>query len=767
MHIRQEIKEMKFVRSIAHVFGRQFVMLILGMLIVVSIASAAYIQSLRTMTQTESFTYLSEITYQIKVNIERTLSENNARLDVAYDALRQGHYETIADFQSAMNRLNLSLKYSQFGCLDANGNWCFDGVPKQFAPLMNFNIELTQQRNAIMSPTYEINGADHVLFALHIAPITVGDTQIIALAGAVRRADVANMLSLSLFGENGYASIIRTDGAIVARTVHRFGERSVYNVLNALSAADLPRDITLTQLREKIELDLPIQLQLQVENQKMFVTFLPLNVPQSWTLMTMVPPDVVSTQATSFMRLTLASCVAVILIFSTLLGIIIIMQRAVRIRLETAAYVDDVTGGANRSSFVRSATLCLQSTSIRPRAVIYCNIDRFKMLNERLGRGKADILLAHVYRVLAGELSGDEYVGRLMADHFGLLLTLTSRTLIIERITRWNELIIDRWPEALPFANLLMTYGIYETTEVYEDILLMLDRANLACKRIDDAVKMRVPYYFYDADLQEKLAFSQMLEGNMQAALENKAFIMYLQPKYEPRSEKIVGAEALVRWQLTTDKMIFPDSFIPLFESNGFIIALDLYIFECACAFLRCLQDDGRPTITISINLSRAHLLNPDFIHRYVEIWSRYNIPASAIELELTETTIFDDFQLLRKIIGDIHACGFRCSMDDFGSGYSSLNMLHQVDVDTLKLDKCFFQDLSDEYQGKNKIVIKNVLNLAQELKMTVVAEGIETRGQMEFVRDLGCDMIQGYYYARPMPQEKVYALLCENSEDK
>lgn len=229
---------------------------------------------------------------------------------------------------------------------------------------------------------------------------------------------------------------------------------------------------------------------------------------------------------------------------------------------------------------------------------------------------------------------------------------------------------------------------------------------------------------------------------------------MYLQPKIGTRDGKLKGAEALVRWKHPVKGVIFPDAFIPLFERSGKICQLDLYVFEEVCRILSGWIQEKKNVYPISVNLSRAHYYENDFLQKYYETAKKYGVPCELIEFELTESIFLEDDQIahVKKSIRDMHRMGFRCALDDFGAGYSSLGLLKEFDVDTLKLDRRFFLDMSGE---KAQHVIRGVADLAVKLNMRTVAEGIETQEQLLFLQSIPCDEIQGYIFSPPLPVEE------------
>ncbi len=275
-----------------------------------------------------------------------------------------------------------------------------------------------------------------------------------------------------------------------------------------------------------------------------------------------------------------------------------------------------------------------------------------------------------------------------------------------------------------------------------------MDRANTARKTIKGGHKNS--FAFYDKEMHKKILKEKEIENSMVDALNNGEFIVYFQPKYSLSDYQIIGAEALVRWDNPQKGLIPPIEFIPVFERNGFIVNIDFYVFEEVCKKIREWMDEGQKVVPISVNLSRMHFVNSNFIEEFKLIVDKYKIPTRLIELELTETAVLDNIEGLLDTMNNLKEKGFVISMDDFGTGYSSLNLLKELPVDILKLDRAFFTEKDES--NNEKIVISNVIKMAKELKMKVISEGVETISQVEFLKQIGCDMVQGYLFSKPMP---------------
>jgi EAL domain-containing protein (putative c-di-GMP-specific phosphodiesterase class I) len=244
--------------------------------------------------------------------------------------------------------------------------------------------------------------------------------------------------------------------------------------------------------------------------------------------------------------------------------------------------------------------------------------------------------------------------------------------------------------------------------------------------------------------------WERKVEDDMERALANREFQVYLQPKINTSEEKLGGAEALVRWIHPTEGFVPPNRFIPIFEQNGFILKLDDFMLEEVAKQQAKWISEGWQVVPISVNVSRAHFTREDLAEHISEIVDRYQVPHEVIELELTESAFFDDKEMLLTTVKKLRDAGFSVSMDDFGAGYSSLNSLKELSLDVLKIDADFFRG-SDSLE-RGMLIVTEVINLAKKLNMKIVAEGIESREQVDFLKEQECDLIQGYYFAKPMP---------------
>ena len=280
----------------------------------------------------------------------------------------------------------------------------------------------------------------------------------------------------------------------------------------------------------------------------------------------------------------------------------------------------------------------------------------------------------------------------------------------------------------------------------------MEDRAAMARKAAKENVLSNI--LFYKEQFKDNLYNRKFIEENMETAIAGEQVMMYLQPKYSISKNEIIGAEALVRWRHPERGMIFPNQFIPIIEENGYIKKVDYYIWERACRFIKRCMDAGI-TCPISVNVSRVHLRDDECIQVLSDLISHSGIKKELLELEITETA--DNQQVSMKAL-QLKDEGYTLLMDDFGSGYSSLNILLETPFDVIKLDKKFMENMVISTKGR--LILEQMVRMAEKLNLGILAEGVETKEQVELLQSIGCDQVQGYYYAKPMPEEEVFELL-------
>ena len=422
-----------------------------------------------------------------------------------------------------------------------------------------------------------------------------------------------------------------------------------------------------------------------------------------------------------------------------------------RAKIKKYAFTDPLTGYSNKTNFMLMAEKIIWSKDPTGYAVVSLDIDKFKLINSMHGFDVGNLILKEIAELMRRDMGTGELFCREADDRFGLLLRIQSESAVETRLWKLIKN-ISKLPETLG-TNFLYTIscGVYSLKKTDKDIYSAVEWANMARENAKERRQNWLSWY--DDSMRKKVIEEQNIENRMEVALLKDEFHVYYQPKIRLQDETLAGAEALVRWKTESGEILNPIKFIPIFESNGFILKLDLYVFEQVCRQLSRWIAKGVDLCPISVNLSRVHLNEPDFYLNYTDILERYNIPPELIEIELTESMVFDNVLLMRGVISAFKQAKLKVSVDDFGSGYSSLNLLKDLSFDYLKLDKEFLSTAAVTERGKK--IIKSTKYLADQLDMILLAEGVETQEQVDFLRSIGCDLVQGYYFSKPLPLEE------------
>ena len=409
----------------------------------------------------------------------------------------------------------------------------------------------------------------------------------------------------------------------------------------------------------------------------------------------------------------------------------------------TAVEHDELTGIYTRQAFFYHAKTLLKAKAEERFHLIVADIRDFKLINSSYGDKIGDEVLCYLAKTYT-KMFRDGLVSRYGSDQF-VCMTYGDWDLSLETMKKLTEEIAEN----APIPNLMIKYGVYEDVDTSLPISVICDRGFMAIRSIRDNYEHGIAYY--TEEMNQKQMQDRALENRFESAISNKEFVAYFQPKYDVKIEKIVGAESLVRWINSDGSMVMPGDFIPLYERDGLIVRLDEYIFRHVCEFQRELMEKGQELLPISVNLSRASIHHIGVVDRYVEIVKETGIPFSCVPIELTETATLNNVKI-RDFTERLVNAGFALHMDDFGSGYSSLITLSELPFNTLKIDKSLIDCIG---QQKGRMVVQQVIILAHGLGMNVIAEGVETAEQVELLREMECDDIQGFYYSRPLPREE------------
>lgn len=413
------------------------------------------------------------------------------------------------------------------------------------------------------------------------------------------------------------------------------------------------------------------------------------------------------------------------------------------VQMITAVENDELTGVYTRQAFFYHAKKLLKLKPDEKFHLVIADIRDFKLINSSYGEKMGDNILRYLAKVYT-EMIKTGLVSRYGSDQF-VCIAYGECDLSAETMMKLEKEIAGK----APIPNLMIKYGIYEDIDKSLPVSVICDRGFMAIRSIRDNYECSVAYY--TEKMKQKQMRDRELENRFETAMSNGEFVAYFQPKYDVKTEKISGAESLVRWINPDGSMVMPGEFIPLYERDGLIVKLDEYIFRYVCEFQRERMERGQELLPISVNLSRASIHHSGVAERYMEIIKKNGIPFSCVPIELTETATLNRV-VIRDFTERLVNAGFSIHMDDFGVGYSSLITLSELPFDTMKIDKSLIDGIS---QQKGRIVVLQGIILGHGLGMKVVAEGVESADQVELLREMECDDIQGFYYSRPLPKDE------------
>lgn len=449
----------------------------------------------------------------------------------------------------------------------------------------------------------------------------------------------------------------------------------------------------------------------------------------------------------------------ILIFFATLICFVIALLLMILHKKSYMIEHDNITGLPAYSHFEFDAKKLLKNALPNEYMILSLNADNFRIINDTYGILCGNEILKLLGKHFASQCGKNEFVCRFYADNFVFLIKNMEFFWDIEErvynMTNVDNIVKKYLPPKYQFT---FSASIYRIENPLDDIESMISKANLAQKLYKNHFATH-RVIEYTSELKESYSWNREITLSMEEAFENKEFEVFYQPKFKFEDETIIGAEALIRWNNPRKGFLPPAKFIPLFEDNGFIEKIDKFVLNNVCNFLeewnKTKESKSNP-LTISFNLSRYNIYNPNLISDLKQISRSYDIGDNKIEVELTERIMVDNPNRLIKIMGEIKKAGFSVSVDDFGAGYSSLNLLKNMPADVIKLDKDFLSSQEENKNQKERIIITSVIEMAKKLNITTVAEGVETKDQCEMLKTSGCDIAQGFYYAKPM-QEKLF----------
>ena len=572
------------------------------------------------------------------------------------------------------------------------------------------------------------------------------DGEKIAILLIVTTESYKDIFSNKIFEGKGFSYIVDKTGVIVVNANRKVKNGNLIEVIKQiLKSGEKEKFVSIQNtINNNLKNDFSGENILETIYGKYYMVYEPIGANE-WTIFTFIPSSAIASEANRALLTTFIISIIVILVFVSICIYIIIANNIKQKQLYQYAYIDSVTQKGNVYFFREKGQEILEK-NISDLYIFILDINKFKMINKAYGYKIGNNILFGIGEELQKIFAyNNSLVCRYSNDFFAVLFQSNKSinnmlNKVIKNIEKLN--INDN------LYNLSINIGVYKIKKEDTDITQVIDKALIA--HSISKGNMFDKYHIYDEKIEKEIEEESKIESEMNKALIAKEFNVYYQPKIYTNTEKIYGAEALVRWE-HNGELIPPNKFIPLFEKNRFILKLDLYIFEQVCKDMKMWKEKYRKEPVISVNVSRQHFMEEKFLEEYTMITGKYGINPNNIDLEITESAAANDGIDIIEIMEKMKRLGFLISIDDFGTGYSSLSMLQDMPADIIKIDKSFVDKI-----GKNENnIVDYILNIAKELKIKTIAEGVETKEQKEYLLEKGCDIIQGYYYSKPLQKDE------------
>lgn len=711
--------------------------------ILVVILSYIGILYVKYLTYKNVYNNITELSEQTATQLDLIIEEQKKFVEIMVDSIDSGYFNTPLQIFDRFKNDLVDYHFTRLVILDKNGNGSTsDGhIVKNYTNIEEFfkqdSVYLSENRPStvsnnqvnIYSKTFYLNDEKMVLFA------------------TINTENYKEILLRRLFNGEGGTYLINNNGVVLIDSFGLITENNVnlYDYLKSTYSLNKEDDIyKVNQMASNIKNNQVGTFDIKLHKNTYFIHYEKLNV-NDWYVVSFAPDESIAKELTQFLTISFCVCIFITFIIVSICIYIDFSNQQKSRKLYKVAYMDPITLLGNEFYFKEKGSIYLQD-SPKSKYIISLDINKFKALNKIYGYEYCNNILKVLGEKLSNILPNDNITCRMSSDIFASIFEYEHniKNLLNKLLHELSSINVNNTN-----IHINLSIGVYKTDLKDTDINKILDKAYLARAKIKGLY--HINYYIFDEILENQLLEEQQIEFCMEEALKNKEFKIIYQPKTSTNSEKVIGAEALVRWYKKDGSIIPPNKFIPLFEKNKFIIKLDLYIFEQVCRDITTWKEKYNFTPIISINVSKEHFIYENFIIQYTKICNKYDIDKSLIDLEITESATIDEKIDIFKILNNIRNAGFMISIDDFGTGYSSLSMLQDIPIDVIKIDKIFIDKAN--LQSDNN-VINYIMFIAKHLGVKTIVEGVETKEQVDFIRKLQCDVIQGFYYSKPLSKE-------------
>lgn len=554
------------------------------------------------------------------------------------------------------------------------------------------------------------------------------------------------LISVDIFDGEGYSILFRKNGdKIIASTNAVTVEQDQGNIFKNLEYLNADNINIINKMKSDIETGISDLVKVDVYGEK-YVYYQPLDLYGIYIL-TVVPSEIIESKYDEIMYSTYMGCIFLIIVFLIILVDIIKIEKKKKKELEKHLYVDELTNGDSYEKFLIDFN---KWRSDKKRiACILMDIDNFRLINEIFGYEIGNAILQDIWNIINKNLQKKGIFARKYADRYVIMMEFMRHEEIVTFLERIFKDVKCLQTIRIEYYRILISTGVYVFRNNKEHIRHAESCAMMANRTIKN--RYNVLYNFYSDDVKNKIIEKKSMMDKIYNAIKNKELYAYYQPKYDVKTKKIIGSEALIRWIKKDGTMVSPVNFIPIAEEVGLIVDIDKYMFDLVCKQQSIWKEKGIDILPISVNVSRNRLYCKKFIKECVAILNKYNLEPENIQFEITEGNLHSEEKVGKELVKKLTDLGFEVLIDDFGVGYSSISMIRDINATVLKIDKSFIDDMSDK--GKN--IIKHVINMSKIVNMKAVAEGVETKEQYEFLLKNDCEIIQGYYFAKPMSADE------------
>ena len=699
-----------------------------------------YINKVQNLTNKSTLNSLKELTKQDVAKIQNNINEHIRILETIVNEIENNQLEKTEQVFEIYNRNSGNNQFSRIAILYETGeSFTNDG---QVVDLSEEKEEFFKDNDVKISQTRQSKIYNNKI-NIYSKKTKLGKEDVVILL-VIETKKYEEIFIQSIYSGNGYEYIITKKGDIIAKSNLNQEETNIYEIIEKTIDEKQNNKNALNKIGENIKNNEDSEVILYNGIKKYFVTYQKLGI-NDWYLVILAHGSAVAEELNQVIIIMLIISILIILIISVVSIYIVISEKRKEESLYNLAYIDPITKLGNHNYFNQQGQKILSDKEIKNKYIMALDIDKFKSFNKKYGHELGNKLLEEVGKKLKEILKEKAIICRISNDIYGIIIyEIKNIEKQANKICQDVSKIIINNIE----YNILVYLGIYKIIDNKYNLLESFDKALIAHDKTKGNSEKQ--YYIYNEEIELQLEKENEIENIMQQALENREFVIYYQPKISTQNDKITEAEALVRW-FRNGKLIPPNEFIPIFEKNRFIIKLDKYIFKEVCKDLNNWKQKNvnLKVPMISINISKEHFYEEEFIKEFVDIAKKYNIDPKEIELEITESATLNSNIDVIKVMNNIKKYGFRISLDDFGTGTSTLGMLQNMPIDTLKIDKIFVDKI--DFNNTDKNIIEYIVYIAKKLNLKTVAEGVENENQVNYLKSIECDMLQGYYYSKPV----------------